>query len=64
MTDGCIAATVTGARERDFNVIVLSDCCATMMPEDDDYFLTKVFPHSGRVRTSGEIVKVISGASA
>jgi len=59
VTDGCVANTVRGARERDFHVIVLSDCCATMMPEDDDYFMKKVFPKSGRVRTADEIISSI-----
>ncbi|NLX92019.1 MAG: cysteine hydrolase [Firmicutes bacterium] len=60
VTDGCVANTVRGARERDLRVIVLSDCCATMMPEDDDYFLKKVFPKIARVRTAEEIVAVLS----
>lgn len=64
VTNGCIAATVIGARERDLHVVVLGDCCATMMPEDDNYFITKVFPRSGRVRTSDEMAKAISEASA
>ena len=64
VTNGCIANTVRGARERDLHVIVLSDCCATMMPEDDDYFITKVFPKEGRVRTSDEMVTVITEATA
>jgi nicotinamidase-related amidase len=64
VTDGCVANTVRGARERDLHVIVLSDCCACRMPEDDDYFISKVFPSAGRVRTSDEMVAVISGASA
>ena len=64
VTNGCIANTVRGARERDLHVTVLSDCCATMMPEDDDYFITKVFPKEGRVRTSGEMVTVITEATA
>jgi len=64
VTNGCIANTVRGARERDLHVIVISDCCATMMPEDDDYFITKVFPKEGRVRTSDEMVTVIAEAGA
>ena len=64
VTNGCVANTVRGARERDLHVIVLSDCCATMMPEDDEYFIKKVFSSAGRVRTSDEMVTVISGASA
>ena len=62
VTNGCVANTVRGARERDLHVIVLSDCIATMMPEDDEYFIKKVFPSAGRVRTADEIVSVISGA--
>ena len=60
VTDGCVANTVRGARELDMNVIVLSDCCAAMTSEGDDYFITKVFPRAGRVRTSDEIVKALS----
>ncbi|MFC2051813.1 cysteine hydrolase [Chloroflexota bacterium] len=64
VTNGCVANAVRGARERDLQVIVLSDCCACMTPEDDDYFIKKDFPRAGRVRTSDEIVTVISGAGA
>ena len=64
VTNGCIANTVRAARERDLQVIVLSDCCACDMVEDDEYFMKKVFPRAGRVRTSDEIVSVISEASA
>jgi nicotinamidase-related amidase len=63
VTDGCIANTVRAARERDLHVIVLSDCCAAMTSEGDNYFIKNVFPRAGRVRTSGEVVKVLSGAS-
>jgi nicotinamidase-related amidase len=59
VTNGCVANTVRGAQERDLNVIVLSDCCAAMMPEDDEYFCRNVFPRAGRVRTSDEMVTAI-----
>jgi len=64
VTNGCVANTVRGARERDLHVIVLSDCCASRMPEDDDYFIKKVFPITGRVRTSEEIIAAMAGASS
>jgi nicotinamidase-related amidase len=64
VTNGCVANTVRGAQERDLHVIVLSDCCAAMMPEDDEYFIKNAFPRAGRVRTSDEMVAVISGANA
>ena len=63
VTDGCVASTVRGARERDLHVIVLSNCCACMIPKDDQYFIRKVFPKLGRVRTSDEIIAAMAGAS-
>jgi nicotinamidase-related amidase len=60
VTDGCVANTVRGAREQDLHVVVLSDCCATAMEEDDEYFIKKLFPKVGRVRTSDEIVAVMA----
>jgi nicotinamidase-related amidase len=64
VTNGCVANTIRGAQERDLHVIVLSDCCAAMMPEDDEYFIKNAFPRAGRVRTSDEMITVISGANA
>ena len=61
LTSGCVANTMRGARERDLHVILISDCCADMLPEDDDYFIKKVFPRIGRVRTADEIISVING---
>jgi ureidoacrylate peracid hydrolase len=62
VTNGCIVNTVRAARERDFHVIVLSDCCACDLWEDDEYFMTRVFPGAGRVRTAEEMETVISEA--
>jgi nicotinamidase-related amidase len=64
VTNGCVANTVRGAQERDLHVIVLSDCCAAMMPEDDEYFIKNAFPRAGRVRTSDEMITVMFGANA
>jgi nicotinamidase-related amidase len=61
-TDVCVANTARGAQERDIRVIILSDCVAAMMPEDDEYFLKRVFPALGRVRTSDEIISVLGGS--
>lgn len=65
ITDGCVANTARGARERDFHVIVLSDCCTSVEPEDHEYFIKKVFPrrNCGRVRTADEIVMAMAEAS-
>ena len=61
VTNGCIANTVRGARERDLHVIVLSDCCVTSEPEAQQYFMENVFPRAGRVRTSDEVLAAIAG---
>lgn len=63
VTSACVANTVRGAEERNFHVIVLSDCCTARTAEEDEYFIKRVFPREGLVRTSDEMVKVISGAS-
>ncbi len=64
VTNGCVASTVRGAEERNFHVIVLSDCCAAATAEADEYFIRKAFPRVGRVRTSDEMVRAISRAGA
>ena len=64
VTDGCVVNTVRGARERDLHVIVLSDCCVCVMPEDDEYFMKRAFPKLGRVRTSDEVMRAMSEAGA
>lgn len=56
VTNGCVENTVRGARERDYHVIVLSDCCASMMPQAHDHVIQNVFPGMGRVRTSDEVL--------
>ncbi len=63
VTNGCVANAVRGARERDLHVIVLNDCCASMMPESDEYFIKKDFPRVARVRTSEDIIAAMAEAS-
>jgi len=65
ITDGCVANTARGARERDFHIIVLSDCCVSVEPEDHEYFIKKVFPRRGcgRVRTSDDIIAAMVEAN-
>ena len=63
VTNGCVLATVIGARERDFHTIILSDCCVAMTKAVHDWPMENIFPRSGRVRTSDEMVTVLSGAS-
>lgn len=64
VVDSCIQNTARGARERDSHFIVLSDCCAASSPEFDDFYLVKIFPKEGRVRTSDEMIATIAEAAA
>jgi len=50
-----VESTVRDARDRDFNVIVLSDCCTTMPPEAHEYAIKKMLPRLARVRTLKEV---------
>ncbi len=63
ITGGCVANTVRGAEERNFNIIVLSDCCAARTVEEDEYFMKKVFPREAQVRTSDEIIATMTKTS-
>lgn len=60
VTDGCVISTVQDARLRDFHIIVLSDCCATYLPKNDNYFIKNIFPRLGRVRTTNEVIATIN----
>ena len=60
MTGACVATTVIQARERDFNVIVVSDCCASMTKERHDHWMKNEFPRSGRVRTMAQVITAVN----
>jgi nicotinamidase-related amidase len=50
-----IAATAFAARDMDFQVTVVSDCCHGF-PAQRLFFMTKVFPRMCKVRTVDEVV--------
>jgi nicotinamidase-related amidase len=63
ITSGCVELSVRDARDRDFNVIVLSDCCAdgyTMTKEAHKHPMELTFRRLGRVRTSDEVINMMS----
>lgn len=59
VTNGCVENTIRGARERDYHVIVLSDCCAAVVAQAHDHAINNVFPGLGRVRASDEVLEVM-----
>jgi ureidoacrylate peracid hydrolase len=56
VTNFCVEGTVRGAADRDFNVIVLSDCTASENKEAQEFPMNVVFPMIATVATSEELV--------
>lgn len=53
-TSGVVLSTVRDAADRDYELTVLSDCCADTDPEVHRTLLERVFPRQARVITSAE----------
>jgi nicotinamidase-related amidase len=51
-TSGVVLSTVRDAADRDYELVVLSDCCADSDPEVHRLLLERVFPRQARVVTS------------
>lgn len=56
-TGGCVLSTVRQAADLDYQLTVLSDCCADADPEVHELLMSKVFPRQATVCTSGEWVQ-------
>ena len=64
-TPAGIASTVYGARDMDYNVIVVRDAVTGGEEFVHDMFMAHVFPRLGRVRSSDEVVQMMAaGATA
>src|ERR1700722_14246185 len=53
-TSGVVLSTIRDAADRDFDLTVLSDCCADADPEVHRVLLERVFRRQARVITSAE----------
>jgi len=60
-TQAGIASTAYAGRDRDFNLVLLRDAIRSGDDEIQDYFMTKVFPRLGRVRTTDEAIALLEG---
>ncbi|MFM1813982.1 MAG: putative isochorismatase family protein ywoC [Pseudomonadota bacterium] len=58
-TDVGIASTVFGARDLDYGIVVISDCCYSARGNNNEFFLTRVFPRMGRVMTVDQAVALM-----
>ena len=51
-TDVGIASTVFAARDLDYGIVVVADCCYSARGNNNEFFLTRVFPRMGRVMST------------
>jgi nicotinamidase-related amidase len=58
-TSGVVLSTVRWGADVDYNLIVLSDCCADRDPEVQRVLMEKVLPRQATVVTSEEFLKVL-----
>jgi nicotinamidase-related amidase len=59
-----IASTAFAARDLDFNIVVVSDCCDDGLEGSQDYWMTRVFPMMARVRTVDQAIAMIEAGVA
>jgi ureidoacrylate peracid hydrolase len=59
-TDVGIAATVFGARDMDYGIVVVSDCCYSSRGNNNEFFMERVFPRMGRVMTVDQTVALMT----
>ena len=57
-----VASTAYAARDRDFNTVFLSDACRSRRDGLSDFFMERVFPIFGRVRSVDEAIQMLSEA--
>jgi nicotinamidase-related amidase len=60
-TDVGIASTVFAARDRDYGIVVVRDCCYSTRGPNNDFFMDRVFPRMARVMTADEAVSLMRG---
>lgn len=58
-TDVGIASTVFAARDLDYGIVVVADCCYSARGNNNEFFLTRVFPRMGRVMTADDTVALM-----
>lgn len=57
-----IASTAFSARDLDFNLVIVSDCCDDGLEGSHEYWMTRVFPMMARVRTLDQTLSMIEAS--
>ena len=58
-TDVGIASTVFAARDLDYGIVVIEDACYSARGNNNEFFMTRVFPRMGRVMTVDQAVALM-----
>jgi ureidoacrylate peracid hydrolase len=58
-TDVGIASTVYAARDLDYGIVVVRDCCYSTRGNNNDFFMERVFPRMGRVMDVDQVVALM-----
>jgi nicotinamidase-related amidase len=59
-TDVGIASTAFAARDLDYGIVVVRDCCYSTRGPNNDFFMDRVFPRMGRVMTADQAVALMT----
>ena len=59
-TDVGVASTAFAARDLDYNLVIASDACSSPEQDNHDQFMQRIFPRMARVRTSAQIIAMLS----
>ena len=59
-----IASTAYGARDLDFNLVIVRDCCSDSLADTMDQFMERVFPFMARVRSLDETIAMMQAGRA
>jgi ureidoacrylate peracid hydrolase len=59
-TDVGIASTVFAARDLDYGIVVVGDACYSARGNNNEFFMTRVFPRMGRVMTVDQAVALMT----
>ncbi len=62
-THMAVEANVRDASDRDFNTVVVEDCCATWPEQDHRHAVERVFPRIARVMSTAEALKLMASLS-
>lgn len=59
-TDVGIASTAFAARDLDYGLVVVRDCCYSMRGNNNEFFMERVFPRMGRVMDTDDAVALMT----